>query len=126
MTPVIRRFTDLIAWQKAMSLVEEVYRITTAFPKEERYGLAGQVRRPAVSIPSNIAEGHCRHGRREFSHHLSIALGSLGEVETQMLIGQRLGYCSEDDSDSIAALASEVGRLMVGLMNSLEKHAAAS
>jgi four helix bundle protein len=88
--------------------------------------LASQVRRAAVSIPSNIAEGHCRHGRREFAHHLSIALGSLGEVETQMLIAPRLSYCSEDDSARFAALASEVGRLMVGLMNSLEKHAAAS
>ena len=121
-----RRYTDLVAWQKAMNLVEEVYRLTEGFPKEELYGLSSQLRRSAVSIPSNIAEGHCRNGRREFVHHLSIALGSLGEVETQVLIAQRLGYTDESASTNIAALASETGRVIVGLMYSLEKHAAAS
>jgi four helix bundle protein len=80
----VKRYTDLIAWQKAMDLVQEVYLITKAFPKEELYGLSSQMRRLAISIPSNIAEGHCRNGRREFIHHLSIALGSLGEIETLM------------------------------------------
>jgi len=104
-----------------MDLVEGVYRLTKQFPKEELYGLVSQLRRSAVSVPSNIAEGHCRNGRREYIHHLSIALGSLGEVETQILIARRLGYASDD-----TALASETGRLVVGLMHSLEKHAAAS
>jgi four helix bundle protein len=122
----IKRYTDLIAWQKAMDLVQEVYLITRAFPKEELYGLTGQVRRSAVSIPSNVAEGHCRNGRREFVHHLSIALGSLGEVETQVLVAQRLGYIDQEAVDSFVRLASETGRLLVGLMHSLEKHAAAS
>ena len=106
-----------------MDLVEGVYRLTKQFPKEEVYGLASQMRRSAVSIPSNIAEGHCRNGRREYVHHLSIALGSLGELETQVLIAQRLGY---PEDDGLLALASETGRLVVGLMHSLEKHAAAS
>jgi len=119
----VRRYTDLIAWQKAMDLVEGVYRLTKQFPKEELYGLVSQMRRSAVSIPSNIAEGHCRNGRREYVHHLSIALGSLGELETQVLIAQRLGY---PEDDRLLALASETGRLVVGLMHSLEKHAAAS
>jgi four helix bundle protein len=123
---VVRRYTDLVAWQKAMDLVEEVYRLTRGFPKEELYGLSSQLRRSAVPIPSNIAEGHCRNGRREFVHHLSIALGSLGEVETQVLIAQRLGYINESGSANVAALASETGRIIVGLMHSLEKHAAAS
>jgi four helix bundle protein len=106
-----------------MDLVEGVYRLTKQFPKEELYGLVSQLRRSAVSVPSNIAEGHCRNGRREYIHHLSIALGSLGEVETQILIARRLGYASDE---ALTALASETGRLVVGLMHSLEKHAAAS
>jgi four helix bundle protein len=123
---VVRRYADLIAWQKAMNLIERVYRLTKGFPKEELYGLSSQLRRSAVSIPSNIAEGHCRNGRREFIHHLSIALGSLGEVETQVLIAHRLGYIEESVSADMAALSSETGRVIVGLMHSLEKHAAAS
>jgi four helix bundle protein len=120
----VKRYSDLIAWQKAMDLVEQIYQITRSFPKEELYGLTSQVRRAAVSIPSNIAEGHCRNGRREFIHHLSIALGSLGEVETQMILAQRLGYLA--DSTPVLEMASETGRLLVGLMHSLERHAAAS
>jgi four helix bundle protein len=120
----LKRYSDLIAWQKAMVLVEEIYKITRSFPKEELYGLTSQVRRAAISIPSNIAEGHCRNGRREFIHHLSIALGSLGELETQVILAQRLGYLS--DSAPILEMASEAGRLLVGLMHSLERHAAAS
>jgi len=123
MTPV-KRYKDLIAWQKAMDLVEQIYKITRNFPKEELYGLTSQVRRAVISIPSNIAEGHCRNGRREFIHHISIALGSLGEVETQVILAQRLGYIA--DSASMLEMASEVGRLLVGLMHSLERHAAAS
>jgi four helix bundle protein len=120
----VKRYKDLIAWQKAMDLVEQIYKITRNLPKEELYGLTSQLRRAAVSIPSNIAEGHCRNGRREFIHHLSIALGSLGEVETQVILAQRLCYL--DDSSSILELTSETGRILVGLMNSLERHAAAS
>ena len=123
---VVKRYTDLIAWQKAMDLVEAVYRGTKIFPKEELYGLSSQMRRSAVSIPSNIAEGHCRNGRREFVHHLSIALGSLGELETQILLAGRLGYLNEGSVALLTASASEVGRLIVGLMHSLERHAAAS
>ena len=122
----IKRYTDLIAWQKAMDLVQEVYMMTKAFPKEELYGLTSQLRRSAISVPSNIAEGHCSTGRREFVHHLSIALGSLGEVETQVLIAHRLGYVQQKELLGFEALASETGRLVVGLMHSLERHAAAS
>jgi len=120
----VKRYKDLIAWQKAMDLVEEIYKITKSFPKEELYGLTSQIRRAAVSIPSNIAEGHCRNGRREFVHHFPIALGSLGEMETQVTLAQRLGYLA--DSSAILEMASETGRIMVGLMHCLERHAAAS
>ncbi|MEO8050169.1 MAG: four helix bundle protein [Acidobacteriota bacterium] len=109
-----------------MDLVEQIYRVTKSFPKEEIYGLSSQLRRAAVSIPSNIAEGHCRNGRREFVHHLSIALGSLGELETQVTIAKRLGYFGAHESTDLLALAEETGRILVGLMHSLERHAAAS
>jgi four helix bundle protein len=87
----VRRYSDLLAWQKAMELVEEVYNITKGFPQDERYGLTNQIRKAAVSIPSNIAEGQSR-GSRDFIRFLSIAHGSLSEVETQMEIALRLGY----------------------------------
>jgi four helix bundle protein len=122
----VQRYTDLVAWQKAMDLVEEIYLVTKSFPKEEVYGLLSQLRRSAVSIPSNIAEGHCRNGRREFVHHLSIALGSLGEAETQIRIAERLGYVGTEESAHLLAAAAETGRIVVGLMHSLERHAVAS
>ena len=122
----VKRYTDLVAWQKAMDLVEEIYLITKSFPKEEVYGLSSQLRRSAVSVPSNIAEGHCRNGRREFVHHLSIALGSLGEAETQLRIAERLGYVTAERSEQLLAGAGETGRILVGLMHSLERHAVAS
>jgi four helix bundle protein len=120
-----KRHSDLIAWQKAMNLVETVYQITKGFPKEETYGLTSQLRRAAVSVPSNIAEGHSRTGGREFIHGLSIAHGSLSEVETQVEIARRLGYITESQQLSISRIASETGRLINGLLNSLEKHVAA-
>ena len=121
----IRQFSDLVAWQKAMDLVEEVYKITKGFPKEEVYGLSSQVRRAAVSVPSNIAEGQSRSSR-EFVHYLSMAHGSLSEVETQMMIALRLGYLGEKQFETFASLAAEVGRLINGLANSIEKHATAA
>jgi four helix bundle protein len=126
MSMTVKRYTDLVAWQKTMDLVEAVYRTTSAFPKEELYGLSSQLRTAAISIPSNIAEGHCRNGRREFVHHLSIALGSLGELETQVMISERLGYLAALESSKILASAAEAGRIIVGLMHSVERHAAAS
>ena len=83
---------ELEVWQMGMDLVENVYRITGAFPKEEMYGLAAQIRRSAISIPSNIAEGAARKGNAEFIQFLNISLGSLSELETQILIAKRLDY----------------------------------
>ena len=88
----ISSYRDLKAWQLSMDVVEHVYQLTQAFPKQETYGLTSQVQRAAVSIPSNIAEGHTRDSTKEFLHHLSIALGSLSELETQLILSERLRY----------------------------------
>ena len=92
----LRNYSELFAWQKAMDLVEATYEATTQFPKEETYGLKSQLRRASVSIPSNIAEGQGRSSTKEFLHHLSIAYGSLREIETQILIAGRLQYLPGD------------------------------
>ncbi len=89
--PGIQDYRDLRGWQAGMDLVEQVYRLTNAFPDRENYGLAAQVQRAAVSIPSNIAEGHAREHTGEYLQHLSIARGSLAEVQTQLEIASRLG-----------------------------------
>src|SRR5262249_37836856 len=115
----VKNYSELIAWQKAMDLVEVVYRSTKEFPREELYGLTAQVRRAAVSIPSNIAEGQGRRTTADFLHFLSMAYGSLREVETQILIAERLCYVDSTTREPVMALASEVGRLINGLVNSL-------
>jgi len=115
----VRHYTDLIAWQKAMDLVVRVYEATKEFPSEERFGLTNQVRRASVSVPSNIAEGQGRHSSRGFLRCLSIAYGSLQEVETQLIIARRLGYLDEKFRAGLSDLTSEVARLINGLMNSL-------
>ena len=112
-------FQDLIAWQKAMAFVTAIYRATGDWPREELYGLTSQVRRAAVSIPSNLAEGDGRTGPREFAHHVSIAYGSLCELETQVLIAEQLGYANTDTSERLTAQMMEVRRLVRGLLRSL-------
>lgn len=92
----VKTYKDLVAWQRAMDLVVTVYQLLQHFPKEEKYDLASQIRRSAVSVPSNIAEGQGRGVGNEFAHHLRIAQGSLQELETQLLIAERLGYVSND------------------------------
>jgi four helix bundle protein len=117
----VRNYSELIAWQKAMDLVESVYKATRQFPKEEIYGLTSQLRRAVVSVPSNIAEGQGRTSTKEFLHHLSIAYGSLREAETQVLIARRLDYLTNSQSQNLLAMAGEVGRLINGLSKSLAK-----
>ncbi len=116
-----RNYLDLIAWQRAMDLVEAVYQSTIGFPREEQFGLTSQLRRAAVSVPSNIAEGQGRQSPKEFRHHLSIAYGSLREIETQLLIAQRLGFLGTAEAGRLLNLTSEVGRLINGLLNSLAR-----
>jgi len=119
----LKSYRGLLAWQRGMDLVELVYASTRSWPKEELYGLTSQIRRAVVSIPSNIAEGQGRNGIKEFMHHLSIAHGSLAELETQALVAQRLGYLPPDTVNHLLDCASEVGRLINGLSRSLaNKH----
>jgi four helix bundle protein len=115
----VRNYTELFAWQKGIDLVEAVYGLSIAFPKEELYGLTAQIRRAAVSIPSNIAEGQGRWNTGEFIHFLGIAHGSLCEVETQVHIALRLKFVSPTKTEPVFQLASEVGRLIHGLRHSL-------
>src|SRR5438876_464818 len=118
----IKSYRDLVAWQKAMDLVELVYSTTHDWPKEELYGLTTQARRAVVSIPSNIAEGQGRASTKEFLHHLSIARGSLLELETQALVAQRLGYLQSEVAERLLISAAEVSRLISGLARSLPRH----
>ena len=115
-----KNYRDLFAWQKAMDLVEVVYKATGQFPKEEIYGLANQLRRAVVSIPSNIAEGQGRSSSNDFRRFLAISCGSLREVETQILIARRLDYLNQAQTERLLNLAGEVGRLVNGLSNSLD------
>ena len=116
---MVRCYRDLIAWQKAMDLVTEVYDCTRAFPKTEVFGLISQLRRAAVSIPSNIAEGHARQSTGEFRQFLGHALGSVVEVETQILISQRLAYIDSRKSNELLERTTEIGKIVNGLLRSL-------
>jgi four helix bundle protein len=120
-TSRIKSYRDLRVWGLAMDLVVESYRVSRSFPKEEIYGLTAQFRRAAVSIPSNIAEGHGRKHTREYLHHLSIANGSLMELETQALIALRLGYVAAEDVRAALSMASRVGRLLAALIAALKR-----
>lgn len=116
----VQSYRDLVAWQKSFQLVLAVYRGTQVFPKTETYGLVTQLRRAAVSIPSNIAEGHARTTTGEFKHFLGIAMGSLAEVETQILLCQSLGYVAAEDSESLLESGAEVGKIIHGLLRALK------
>lgn len=116
-----QHFKDLIAWQKAMELVNAVYDATDNFPRQEVYGLTSQIRRAAVSIPSNTAEGQAHYSHREFTHFLRHSRGSLAELETQILIAQRRNYLPQEQAEKLIGRADEVGRILSGLINSLRK-----
>lgn len=113
-----QNYRDLIAWQRAMDLVELTYRVTAEFPSSERFSLVLQMRRAAVSIPSNIAEGQGRGGNPELVRFLRIAHGSLRELETQVLISGRLQFASDRSVSHMMELSGEVGRLINGLCRS--------
>ncbi|MSQ58922.1 MAG: four helix bundle protein [Betaproteobacteria bacterium] len=107
----------LLAWQKTMELVTEVYKISAVFPREDLYGLTSQIRRAAVSVPSNIAEGVARQGSKEYLHFLTVARGSLSELETQLLVARNLGYLQEDSA--IFTRVEEVFALLGGLIKAI-------
>ena len=114
-----KSYRDLIAWQKAMDLVTAIYQVSASFPKDEMYGLTSQLRRAAVSVPSNIAEGQGRHGAAEFRHFLRQASGSLMELETQIMIAERLGYVGSVAAGDLLCSSAELGKILNGLINSL-------
>ena len=117
----VQSYRQLIAWQKAMDFVAEVYHATRGFPKEEMYGITSQLRRAAVSIPSNIAEGQGRQTTGEFRQFLGHARGSLLETETQILLSERFEYLDHKTTETLIGQAAELGRILNGLMHSLEK-----
>jgi four helix bundle protein len=114
-------YQNLVAWQKAVDLCEAVYRVSSAFPAHELYGLTSQIRRAAVSVPSNIAEGAGRMTKGEFLQSVGHARGSLLEVETQIIIARRFGYIHRADNDFLLRATSETGRLANGLIRSLSR-----
>ncbi|HEU4390865.1 MAG TPA: four helix bundle protein [Blastocatellia bacterium] len=115
----IRGYRDLEVWQKAMDLVLECYRIAERFPKTETYGLTAQLQRAAVSVPANIAEGHGRSHTKEYLNHLSIAYGSLMELETHLQIAGRLSFLDNSSLESLLGRSAEIGRMLNGLMRKL-------
>ena len=115
----IGSYKDLIAGQRAMDLVEAVYRLSDRFPARERFGLSAQVGRAAVSIPANVAEGYSRPTRTDYTRFLDIALGSANEVETHVLVSHRLGFAPKEQADTVLALTGEVQRLVAALASGL-------
>jgi four helix bundle protein len=120
---MIRGYRDLEVWQKSMDLVVVCYRLTKGFSKNETYGLASQLQRAAVSVPANIAECRQRQHSKEFLQHLSIACGSLAELETHIEIARRLYYIDEDQINKVLEKTAELGKMLNGLKRSIEKKA---
>jgi four helix bundle protein len=116
---VIKSHRDLLVWQKAMQLVTACYELTRSFPDRERFGLSSELQRAAVSVPANVAEGNARRSKPSYLNHLSIATGSLAEVETHILIAINLGYIEEVQVESTLNQLEEVRRMLAGLIRSL-------
>jgi len=115
----MKTYRDLVVWQKAVDLVTEIYKITAQFPKEELYGLTSQVRRSAISVPSNIAEGYGRKSTNDYLRFLQISLGSLYELQTQLTIAQNLAFISDGASKAIYELSREIERMLSSLINKI-------
>ena len=115
-TSMGQSYRELIAWQKAMNFVMEVYKVTKTFPRDETYGLASQLRRASVAIPTSIAEGQARYSSNDFFHSLGRARGALVEVETQLIISQNLGYVDAERGQQLLDKAAEVGKILSGLV----------
>jgi len=112
-------YKDLVAWQKGMKLVAMIYDITDRFPQNEMYGLTSQLRRAAVSVPSNIAEGKAHYSNRDFVRFLRHSRGSLAEIETQVLIAEQRNYVNSETIAQLTQMLDELGRILSGLINSL-------
>jgi four helix bundle protein len=119
--PGFKSYRDLEVWQLAMTLVKQVYQVTAAFPADERFGLVNQMRRAAVSVPSNIAEGHARSSTAEFQRFISIAMGSVAELETQVLLSLDLAFLNPDQQEQLMRKLDQVGKMLRGLHRSLAR-----
>lgn len=117
----VKSYRDLKVWQSATDLVVQCYRLTKLLPKDEIFGLTAQIRRAAVSIPANVAEGHGREHLGDYLHHLSIANGSLMELESHLVVTQRLEYLKEREIAPVLALSGDVSRMLSGLIKALKK-----
>ena len=117
----IHNFKELLVWQKAMSLTEFAYQLTSSFPIEEKYGLTSQIQRCAVSVPSNISEGSGRVSVKEFQHFISVAMGSLFELETQVTLALRFNYISNEQFQTFETMIKPIQKMSFGLYNSLKK-----
>lgn len=114
-----KSYRDLEVWKRAMKLAKRIYQVTGKFPADERFGLTNQIRRAAVSIPSNLAEGHARSGAAEFSRFISIAMGSLAELETQIILSADLSYLDDEPANEILTELDEIGKMLRGLSKSI-------
>ena len=121
MTQKPQNYKDLIVWQKGISLAKATYRLTTAFPAEEKFGLVSQMRRAAISIPTNVAEGQARHTTGEFIQFVSHAEGSTAELETQLILSIELGFADANSAKSTFVLLDDIRRMLNGLRRKLER-----
>ena len=122
----VRSYRELKVWQHGMKLAEENYCLTEKFPKYETYALSNQMQRAVVSIPSNLAEGHARESTKEFLHHISITLGSLAELETQLMLAERLKYVGDIELEATLSKTDELGKMLRGMQKSLRARLAPS
>jgi four helix bundle protein len=115
----IESYRDLIVWKEGIRLTLDIYNLTTEFPPNERYGLVSQMRRSAVSVPSNIAEGHARTSTKEYIRHISIALGSLAELETQLVLSREIGFLKNEPANQVLENTDRLGKQLRSLIKSL-------
>lgn len=121
MTTAFKSYRDLEVWQRSMRLAKKIYQITQEFPSEERFGLTNQLRRAAVSVASNLAEGHARFGAGEFRRFISITMGSVAEIETQILLSIDLGFVRPDVAREVLSELDAIGKMLRGLAKSIER-----
>jgi four helix bundle protein len=117
----VRHYRELVVWQKGMALAKLWYGVTKSFPKDELFGMTSQIRRAATSIPANIAEGHGRSHTKEYLHHISIARGSLAELETHVILSHEVALLSETDLNACLKIADEVSRMLAALRTALRR-----
>jgi four helix bundle protein len=117
----IRSYRDLTVWQRSKAFAVEIYRVTRSFPREEQYSLTDQIRRAAVSVPSNIAEGHIRQSDKVFANHLDVALGSSAELDTQLEIALDVGYLKPEIYKTLVAELQEIMKMLRGLLKAVKR-----